>query len=96
MDQAEVGSACLAAPKRRFPSTERCGREPAAAPPQPLTSQIPAEEEPQVKQRKRGEEEEEPLELVQDSGRNLLDFCDEVLIEIFQYLDTFSIMAMMQ
>jgi len=49
-----------------------------------------------VKQRKRGEEEEEPLELVQDSGRNLLDFCDEVLIEIFQYLDTFSIMAMMQ
>jgi len=49
-----------------------------------------------VKQRKRGEEEEEPLEFVQDSGRNLLDFCDEVLIEIFQYLDTFSIMAMMQ
>ncbi|XP_016952806.1 uncharacterized protein LOC108026395 [Drosophila biarmipes] len=98
MDQAEVGSACLAAPKRRYPSTERCGREPAAAPPQPLAPQIPAEEEPQVKQRKTGGEPEEPQmpeECVQESGPNLLDFCDEVLIEIFQYLDTFSIMAMM-
>ncbi|XP_016995505.3 uncharacterized protein [Drosophila takahashii] len=97
MDQAEVGSACLAAPKRRFPATAGCGRESAATPPQPPLPQISAEEEPQMKQRKREEEveEEEQLDGVQDSGRNLLDFCDELLIEIFQYLDTFSIMAVM-
>ncbi|XP_017083294.2 uncharacterized protein LOC108116087 [Drosophila eugracilis] len=91
MDKAEVGSACLAAPKRRFPVSEYCGPEPAAPAPQPSLPRIVAEEEPQIKQRKK-ENEPDPI---QDSNRNLLDFCDELLIEIFQYLDTFSIMAVM-
>ncbi|XP_043651795.1 uncharacterized protein LOC122619123 [Drosophila teissieri] len=93
MEQAEVVSACLAAPKRRFPANERCGRESAATPQQPPLPQIPAEEEPQMKQRKKEQEQEENL--VRDTERNLLDFCDELLFEIFQYLDTSSIMAVM-
>ncbi|EDV53365.1 uncharacterized protein LOC6554123 [Drosophila erecta] len=93
MEQAEVGSVCLAAHKRRFPASECCGREQAATPPQPPLPQIPAEEEPQMKQRKKEQEQEENL--VQDTERSLLDFCDELLIEIFQYLDTSSIMAVM-
>ncbi|XP_017052741.1 uncharacterized protein LOC108095920 [Drosophila ficusphila] len=93
MDKAEVGNACLSAPKRRFSSSERSGREPAATPQQPPVPQIPAEEEPQIKQRKKEEEQHRVSE--QDSEFNLLDFCDELLIEIFKYLDTSSIMAMM-
>jgi len=56
MEQAELGSTCLAAPKRRFPDNERCGRELAAVPVQPVLPQIPTEEEPEIKQRKREKE----------------------------------------
>ncbi|XP_017114532.1 uncharacterized protein LOC108137383 [Drosophila elegans] len=95
MDKAEVGSACLAAPKRRYPASERCGREPAGTPPQPPQREIPTEEEPQTKQRKKEEGLQHISDSHSDSGPNLMDLCDELLCEIFQYLDTFSIMAVM-
>lgn len=93
MEQAELGSTCLAAPKRRFPDNERCGRELAAVPVQPVLPQIPTEEEPEIKQRKREQEHKESLD--RETECNLMDFCDELLFEIFQYLDTSSILAVM-
>ncbi|EDX14697.1 GD18053 [Drosophila simulans] len=93
MEQAELGSACLAAPKRRFPDNERCGRESVAVLVQPVLQQIPAEEEPEIKQRKKEQEQKEAVD--QDTDPNLMDFCDELLFEIFQYLDTSSVLAVM-
>ncbi|XP_033163168.1 uncharacterized protein LOC117142952 [Drosophila mauritiana] len=93
MEQAELGSACLAAPKRRFPDNERCGRESVAVLVQPVLQQIPAEEEPEIKQRKKEQEQNEAVD--RDTDPNLMDFCDELLFEIFQYLDTSSILAVM-
>ncbi|KAH8383839.1 hypothetical protein KR009_010851, partial [Drosophila setifemur] len=89
MENADVGSACAAAQKRRFSASDRAARDPDATPPPPEV----APEQPQTKQRRRGEREQELQPLIPD--HNLLDFCDELLYEIFKYLDTPSIMAVM-
>ncbi|KAH8361785.1 hypothetical protein KR200_010322, partial [Drosophila serrata] len=91
----DVGSACVAAQKRRFSASERPPREPVVTPPQLPLPEAP-EEEPQTKQRRREElQQQSPDERIPCIEHNLLDFCDEMLYEIFKYLDTPSIMAVM-
>lgn len=90
--------ACVAQ-KRRFSASERPAREPVVTPPQPTPPPQPEapEEEPQTKQRRREElQRHSPDQRIPDTDHNLLDFCDEMLYEIFKYLDTPSIMAVMQ
>ncbi|KAM8703348.1 hypothetical protein ACLKA7_008036 [Drosophila subpalustris] len=75
-----VHNASVAAQKRRLSESE-C-KKPDVPP--------PVQEQPEPKQRKTNHQ------LMQEShDHNLLGFCDELLYEIFKYLDSSSIMAMM-
>ncbi|XP_030370031.1 uncharacterized protein LOC115620767 isoform X2 [Scaptodrosophila lebanonensis] len=79
MENADVGGAIIGTIKRRISRAE----------------ESPAGEDAalvmQMKQRKI-EQAESPL---QHHGCNLLTFCDELLYEIFKYLDSWSILAVM-
>ncbi|KAH8310238.1 hypothetical protein KR044_000159, partial [Drosophila immigrans] len=96
-----VHSAFVGGQKRRLSESE-CNKQPDA-PLQPLQGQQqqqqqqqqqPQEEQPERKQRKRDQETSDDD---QQEGQDhyLLDICDELLYEIFKYLDSSSIMAMM-
>lgn len=76
-----VHSAFAAAQKRRLSDNER----------KKIDAPVNVQEQPEAKQRKTEQEQ-----LQQTSYHNLLDFCDEILYEIFKYLDSSSIMALMQ
>lgn len=89
MENADVGSACAAAQKRRFSASDSPAQDAVVKPSPPET----APEQPQTKQRRKGEPQL-PEEWFPDC--NLMELCDEVLYEIFKYLDTPSIMAVMQ
>ncbi|XP_034664306.1 uncharacterized protein LOC117898779 [Drosophila subobscura] len=82
MDNAEVGSAFVAAQKRRFSVSEIALKDAAPL----LCVDQDYRPEPKTKQRKKGDDFQEHY---------LLSFCDEILYEIFKYLDTPSIMALM-
>ncbi|EDV43852.2 uncharacterized protein Dana_GF18683 [Drosophila ananassae] len=88
MENADVGSACAAAQKRRFSASNSPAQDTVVKPSPPET----APEQPQTKQRRKGEPQL-PEEWFSDC--NLMELCDEVLYEIFKYLDTPSIMAVM-
>ncbi|XP_017086819.2 uncharacterized protein [Drosophila bipectinata] len=88
MENADVGSACAAAQKRRFSASDCPARDAVIKPSLPEA----APEQPQTKQRRKGEPQL-PEEWFSDC--NLMELCDEVLYEIFKYLDTPSIMALM-
>lgn len=75
-------SAFAAAQKRRLSESE------TKTPDAPINAQ----EQPEAKQRKTEQEELQQT----SSNHNLLTLCDEVLYEIFKYLDSSSIMALMQ
>lgn len=75
-------SAFAAAQKRRLSESE------SKTPDAPINVQ----EQPEAKQRKTEQEELQQT----SSNHNLLTLCDEVLYEIFKYLDSSSIMALMQ
>lgn len=74
-------SAFAAAQKRRLSDSE----------PKKPDAPINVQEQPEAKQRKTEQEQLQPT-----SNHNLLNLCDEVLYEIFKYLDSSSIMALMQ
>lgn len=77
-----VHSAFAAAQKRRLSESE------SKTPDAPINVQ----DQPEAKQRKTEQEELQQT----SSNHNLLTLCDEVLYEIFKYLDSSSIMALMQ
>jgi len=66
--------------KRRFSQSE----------PKPVDFAQPVQEQPEPKQRKT-----EHQQVLESHDHNLLSFCNELLFEIFKYLDSSSIMAMM-
>jgi len=77
-----VHNAFVAGQKRRLSESE-CRQ---------VDVRLPVQEQPEPKQRKTDleQDQEEPHD------HNLLSFCNELLFEIFKYLDSSSIMAMMQ
>ncbi|EDW80896.1 uncharacterized protein Dwil_GK11314 [Drosophila willistoni] len=104
MESADIGgNELVAAHKRRFSDSE-CAPKIAT----PLLSTLNAvdyddldreQQPPKTKQRKRDDLLESAADILlhSTSGQwpNLLNLCDELLYEIFKYLDTSSIMALM-
>ncbi|KAH8407168.1 hypothetical protein KR222_009963, partial [Zaprionus bogoriensis] len=76
-----VHNAFVAAQKRRLSDNEH---KKSDAP-------IQVQEQPEAKQRRREQQEQEPSAA---SYHSLLSLCDELLYEIFKYLDTSSILAL--
>ncbi|KAH8406507.1 hypothetical protein KR215_003511, partial [Drosophila sulfurigaster] len=95
-----VHSAFVGGQKRRLSESE-CGSSKQADAPHQQTigqegqvQQQQQQEQPERKQRKK-EQQTQDDDHEERHEHNLLDLCDELLYEIFQYLDSSSIMAMM-
>ncbi|EDV91019.1 uncharacterized protein LOC6568223 [Drosophila grimshawi] len=88
-----VHNDCVAAQKRRLSDCEPA--KPADEIPFPPSQEQPTQPKKRKTEELQRQQQQQQQQQEQQNKHNLLSFCDELLFEIFKYLDTSSILAVM-